>query len=70
MKRREFIALLGGATAAWPLGVYAQVPPKIARIGYIAGGGGAMAERMVAALRQGLSELGYIDGQTIIVEFR
>ena len=70
MKRREFIVLLGGATAAWPLGVHAQVPPKIARIGYIAGGGGPMADRMVAALRQGLSELGYIDGQTIIVEFR
>lgn len=70
MKRREFIALLGGAAAAWPLGVYAQAPPKIARIGYIAGGGGAMAVRMVAALRQGLSELGYIDGQTIVVEFR
>ena len=70
MKRREFIALLGGAIAAWPLGVQAQVPPKISRIGYIAGGGGSMAERMVDALRQGLSELGYIDGQTIIVEFR
>ena len=70
MKRREFIALLGGAAVAWPLGVYAQVPPKIARIGYIAGGGGTMAERMVASLRQGLSELGYIDGQTIVVEFR
>ena len=70
MKRREFIALLGGATAAWPLGVYAQVPPKIARVGYVGGGGGAVAGRMVAALRQGLGELGYIDGQTITVEAR
>jgi putative ABC transport system substrate-binding protein len=70
MKRRKFIALLGGAIAAWPLGLHAQVPAKIARIGYIAGGGGTMAERMLAALRQGLSELGYIDGQTVIVEFR
>jgi ABC-type uncharacterized transport system substrate-binding protein len=62
---------LGGATAAaWAPAAGAQVPPKIPRIGYIAGGGGSMAERMVAALRQGLSELGYIDGQTIIVEFR
>jgi len=70
MKRRDFIALSGSAIAAWPLGVHAQVPPKIARIGYIAGGGGSMAVRMAAALRQRLSELGYIDGQTIVVEFR
>jgi putative ABC transport system substrate-binding protein len=70
VKRREFIALLGSATAALPLGGHAQVPPKVPRVGYIAGGGGSMADRMVAALRQGLRELGYIDGQTIIVEFR
>jgi putative tryptophan/tyrosine transport system substrate-binding protein len=70
VKRREFMVLLGGATAAWPLGAHAQVPKKIARIGYIGGGGGSMAVRMDAALRQGLSELGYVDGQTIVVEFR
>jgi putative tryptophan/tyrosine transport system substrate-binding protein len=69
MKRRDFIALLGGATAAWPLGAGAQAP-KIPRVGYIAGGGGFMAVSMVAALRQGLSELGYIEGKTIAVEFR
>ena len=69
MKRRDFIALLGGATAAWPLGAGAQAP-KIPRVGYIAGGGGSMAVSMVAALRQGLSELGYIEGKTIAVEFR
>jgi ABC-type uncharacterized transport system substrate-binding protein len=70
MKRREFIALLGSAAAGWPLGAHAQARPKVPRLGYIAGGGGSMADRMVAALRQGLRELGYIDGQTIIVEFR
>jgi putative ABC transport system substrate-binding protein len=70
MKRRDFIALLGGATAAWPLSAHAQAPPKIFRIGYLAGGGGSMAGRMAATLRRGLSELGYIDGQTIAVEVR
>jgi ABC-type uncharacterized transport system substrate-binding protein len=70
VKRREFIALLGGVTAAWPLGVHAQVPPKMVRIGYIAGGGGSTAVRMAAALRQGLSELGHIDGKTIAIEVR
>jgi ABC-type uncharacterized transport system substrate-binding protein len=73
MRRREFIALLGGATAASvlePIAAGAQTPPKIPRVGYIASAGTAMAGRMVAALRQGLNELGYVDGQTIALEIR
>jgi ABC-type uncharacterized transport system substrate-binding protein len=73
MKRREFITLLGGATAAsatGPMIARAQLPAKIPRVGYIASAGTAMAGRMVAALRQGLSELGYVDGQTIVLEVR
>ena len=73
MKRRDFIALLGSATAAsaaWPMAASAQVPPKIPGIGYIGGTGSVMVGRMVAALRQGLGELGYIDGQTIALEVR
>ena len=73
MQRREFIALLGGATAASATGVRnarAQLPAKIPRVGYIASAGTGMAGRMVAALRQGLGELGYVDGQTIALEVR
>jgi putative ABC transport system substrate-binding protein len=73
MHRREFITLLGGATAASatrPRIARAQLPTKIPRVGYIASAGTAMAGRMVAALRQGLSELGYVDGQTIALEVR
>ena len=72
MKRLDFIVLLSGATAAsvaWSLAVGAQTR-GIRRIGYLASSGPAMTGRMVAALRQGLSDLGYIDGQTITVEIR
>src|SRR5215468_4449144 len=67
MKRREFITLLGGA-ASWPLAARAQ-PSKVARIGvlYI---GLADAESFKKELRDGLRELGYVEGQNIAFEFR
>jgi putative ABC transport system substrate-binding protein len=68
MRRREFIALLGGATAAWPLAAGAQTPPKIPRVGYIAGSGSM--GHVVGAFRQGLGELGHVEGQTIALEVR
>ncbi len=73
MQRRQFIALLGGATAAsaaWPLAAGAQTPPKIPRVGYIAGTSSAAGGRVVGALRQRLRELGYVEGQTIALEVR
>jgi ABC-type uncharacterized transport system substrate-binding protein len=67
MKRREFITVLGGA-AAWPLAASAQ-QSKMARIGalYI---GLADAESFRKELREGLRELGYVEGQNIAFEFR
>ena len=67
MKRREFITLIGGA-AAWPLAARAQ-QSKVARIGvlYI---GLADAESFKKELRDGLRELGYVEGQNIAFEFR
>ena len=68
MRRREFISLLGGAVAAWPLAARGQ-RSKIARIGalYI---GTADAESFKKELREGLRELGYVEGQNIAFEFR
>jgi len=68
MRRREFITLLGGATTARPLSLYAQ-QSKIRRIGalYI---GLADAELFKKELREGLHELGYVEGQNIAFEFR
>ena len=73
MKRRDFIALLGSATAAsaaWPLAVGAQTPPKIPRVGFIAGSNPAATEHTVGAFQQRLRELGYVEGQSIALEVR
>src|SRR6266403_994941 len=70
MKRRDFIALLGGATAAWPLAAGAQTPPKIPRVGYIAASSTTAVGHIVGAFRQRLRELGYVEGQTIALEVR
>jgi putative ABC transport system substrate-binding protein len=71
MKRREFFALFGGATAASVLQpVAAQNAAKIPRIGYLAGSNAASTEHMVGAFRQRLKELGYVEGQTIALEIR
>jgi ABC-type uncharacterized transport system substrate-binding protein len=69
MRRRKFIALLAGTAAAWPLALRAQLSTKVARIGalYI---GLADAESFKKELREGLRELGYVEGQNIAFEFR
>jgi putative ABC transport system substrate-binding protein len=66
MKRREFITLLGGA-AAWPLAARAQQPAKTARIGYLAFRSPIPADD---AFLKGLAELGWIEGQNIVIERR
>jgi hypothetical protein len=68
MKRREFITLLGGAAAAWPLAARAQ-QSKVARIGalYI---GLADGDSFKKELREGLHQLGYVEGKNIAFEFR
>ncbi len=66
MKRREFIALLGGA-AAWPLAARAQTPRKMARIGYLGAGIRTVSPNPREAFLQGLRELGYVEGQTFVL---
>jgi len=70
MKRREFITLLGGAAAAWPLSVRAQQSAKLPTIGYLGSGTPATQSQWVAAFVQRMRELGLIEGRTIAVEYR
>jgi putative tryptophan/tyrosine transport system substrate-binding protein len=65
-RRREFLAVLGGA-AAWPLAARAQTRSKIPLVGFV---GGGPSTHIFEAFRQGLRELGYVEGQTIILEVR
>jgi putative ABC transport system substrate-binding protein len=71
MKRREFITLLGGAAAVWPLVARAQQPTtKIARIGWLVTGSPTSHRFSLAAFRDGLKDLGYVEGQNISIEYR
>jgi putative tryptophan/tyrosine transport system substrate-binding protein len=73
LKRRDFITLLGGAAAAWPLAARAQQrPDKIRKIGMLMGFApeDPVAQSMVAAFRGALSKLGWIEGSNVSIELR
>jgi putative ABC transport system substrate-binding protein len=69
MRRREFIALLGGAAVAWPLAARAQQPP-IPVIGFISSRSPGESEPDVAGFRQGLAQAGYVEHQNVAIEYR
>src|SRR5438477_12825978 len=69
MKRREFISLIGGATA-WPLAARAQQAGKIYRIGILEPIPAARNAANLDALRKGLRELGYVEGRNLSIEYR
>ncbi len=70
MQRREFITLLGGAGAAWPLAARAQQSGKLPTVGYLGPGIREPDTQRVGALLQRLRELGWIEGRNILIEQR
>ncbi len=69
MKRREFIKLLGGAAIVWPRGARAQQPGRIYRIGFLWDSPNEFQD-VLEAFRQGLRDLGYMEGRNIVIEYR
>ena len=71
LRRREFITLLGGAAAAaWPVAARAQQPGPMRRVGYLANLSPASVPELMSALREGLRERGYVEGQNLTFEYR
>jgi putative ABC transport system substrate-binding protein len=70
MRRREFITLLGGAAAAWPLMARAQQAGKLPTIGYFGASAAVSESPWTTAFVQRLRELGWIEGHTIAIEYR
>ena len=70
MRRREFVTLLGGAAAAWPLAARAQQASKLPTIGFLGGTSPSVVSQSVAAFVQRMHELGWVEGRNIAIEYR
>src|SRR5215510_250609 len=70
VRRREFIGLLGGAAALTPLGALAQQQQKLPVIGFLNNASPDTYATFVDAFRQGLRQGGYVEGESVVIEYR
>jgi putative tryptophan/tyrosine transport system substrate-binding protein len=70
MKRREFIAIAGGAAAGWPLAARAQQPGRVYRVGWLSIGSREQTIHIIKPFEEGLRSLGYRVGENVVIEYR
>jgi putative tryptophan/tyrosine transport system substrate-binding protein len=70
VRRREFISLLGGAAAAWPIAAHAQQRAKLPTIGFLGTGAASGWQPWIATFVQRLGDLGWSEGRTVVIEYR
>ena len=70
MRRRDFISLIGGTAATWPLAAHAQQPSKTPTIGFLGSATSSLSGEWVAAFVKRLREHGWIEGRNVTIEYR